>query len=355
MQRRIFLLGTVAALAPQLPARAAPFVWPAAHDTGYLNAPGFPGFLTPYTGAADFRDIPAGTRFEFIDFTGMTVYRPGVTFYGCRFRSNWTDGWNVKLDVEPGFGDAPTTFQWCTIEPLNATIPHPAWPSAGTEVDADGISPETYTPYMIPYADSYQYGILQYVGGLVVEDTDIWGFGNSISLFGAEPKTILRCWIHDASNPGGSAKEYHTDGPGYLNGGSCSNVLIKDCTIASFGNTNAIAFQVASEGGYQDIIVRHNYLSGFGYCVDMGHNAEGNARLQFVNNILATDISWAFGPLYSDVSEQFRQPGMIWSGNVLKVYPGSSNRPNAHPIWTAADDGKYVLPNCTYSFTDFVP
>ena len=210
---------------------------------------------------------------------------------------------------------------------------------------------------MIPYASSYQYGILQAEGGIIVEDCDIWGFGNSICFFGVRQKTVVRCWIYDAANPGSGATLYHTDGPGHLNGSGCDNVLIRDCTIASLGNTNGIAFQVADRG-YHNIIVRHNYLSGFSYLVDMCHNGPGPCTgMQFINNTFATDVAWTYGPLYDNYSGQFSaaNPTNIWSGNTLRVYPGSICRAQAHPVFTAADNGKFIWPDITYHTTDWVP
>ena len=71
--------------------------FPTAATVGYRNAPGYPGFLTPYTGDNIIRETQ---RFEFMDFIGATIVAPNCEFYGCRFRSNWTDGWNIKVDVD---------------------------------------------------------------------------------------------------------------------------------------------------------------------------------------------------------------------------------------------------------------
>ena len=73
------------------------------------------------------------------------------------------------------------------------------------------------------------------------------------------------------------------------------------------------------------------YLSEYGYCVDMCHNSPGNNNLTFMNNTFATDLRWVFGHIYNDYSVQFgRGTGNIWSGNKLKVYPGSSPDPMSH-------------------------
>ena len=181
-------------------------------------------------------------------------------------------------------------------------------------------------------------------------------YGASATLFRCTArveKRIVRCWIHDAANP--DAKLYHTDGPGYLDGGVApSNILIDNCTIASLGNTNGIAFQAASSG-YKNVVVQNCYLSGFGYCVDMCHNVLGNSGLKFINNTFGTDIRWPWGPLYMDFATQFGASQSVneWRGNKLRVVPGTSKAAAAGFDFAAADDGKFIHPNSTLSTVDW--
>jgi len=335
------VVGTASASTPALPSG-----WPDSTNTGYLHAPGYPGSLTTWGGGS----LTAGATYSFIDFTtagDVLVNVANVTFIGCRFQQNWTDGWAIKVNVNAALA---ATFKFCTIRPhFSVTIPNAAWPSAGTGVDVDGSTGGGYEPYMIAYADSYQYGILQTNGGILVEDCDIWGFGNSIVLFGTHQKTIRRCWIHDASEEGSGSTMYHQDGPGHLDGSGCSNVLIEDCTIASLGNTNGIAFQA---GTYNNIIVRRNFLAGFGYTVDMCHNTAGNTNLTFQDNTIATDVSWHFGPIYTNFTN-FSAASNLWRGNKLRVLAGTVPRPGSSPTFTLADHGKFVLPNGSFSTTDY--
>ena len=325
--------------------------FPTAATVGYRNAPGYPGFLTPYTGDNIIRETQ---RFEFMDFIGATIVAPNCEFYGCRFRSNWTDGWNIKVDVDVPLA---ATFQFCTIEPFSATIPNPAWPSAGTGINGiDGSSDPTYVPYMIPYASSYQYGILQAEGGIIVEDCDIWGFGNSICFFGVRQKTVVRCWIHDAANPGSGATLYHTDGPGHLNGSGCDNVLIRDCTIASLGNTNAIAFQGADRG-YHNIIVRHNYLSGFSTWSTCATTAP--ARVPACSSSTTPSPLMLLGPMgrfTTIIRGSSARPTRPTSGAAIHCgcTPAASASPSASRV-SAADNGKFIWPDITYHTTDWVP
>jgi hypothetical protein len=315
-----------------------PAAWPGPTNTGHKNAPGYPGSLTKHTGA-----LVAGTEYRFKDISCPIDVR-GSKFFGCRFSGNWVDGWNVRM-----FNTSE--FRFCTIEPSAAAAPpHAAWPSAGAGVNVYGGA---VTAYMIPKSQAYQYGIVQEpAAGLLIEDSNIWGFGNSITLFGAQQKTIRRCWIHDAAHEGSGASIYHQDGPGHLNDAGCSNVLIEDCTIASLGNTNGIAFQ---RGTYNNIIVRRNFLSGFGYCVDMCHATPANTNLTFEDNLIATDIGWFWGPIYTDFSANFRKAGSSWKRNKLRVLAGTIPRGGSNGKFTAADNGKFVHPNTTYSATDWAP
>jgi hypothetical protein len=339
-RREVIGAGLALSLAPT-PALSA-YNWPSPSNTGYEHAPGYPGFLTPHDGS----NIVAGKRYDFIDFDGATINVAGAKFLGCRFTSNWVDGWNVRLAQPIG----TTWMRFCTIEPSAvAAPPNKAWPSAGSGQNVYGGAVDAY---MIGHTQGYQYGIYQ-VGnsGLLIEDSDIWGFGNAIVLFGSAQKTIRRCWIHDAAHEGPGAA-YHQDGPGHLDGSGCSNVLIEDCTIASLGNTNGIAFQA---GTYSNIVVRRNFLSGFGYCIDMCHGTVANENLVFEDNLIATDIGWSWGPLYTDFSANFRKPGSSWKRNRLRVKIGTVPAPQSNGKYTAADHRKFVHPNGTYSTTDWTP
>lgn len=363
LSRRELITGAAALAAaaslPAFPAQATtvpPNGWPGlplppdTQNVGHLSHPSYPGSLTTYTGPSTI-STSNGT-YNFLDFvgTGLAVTGTGNVFNGCRFRSNWVDGWNVRLAAADA-GTA-TQFKWCTFAPLNVAAPPdpagPSWPSAGARQNVYGGA--VSGGYMIPQADAYQYGILHVSGKMLVQDCDIWGFGNAVTLSGSAQKTIRRCWIHDASHEGSGAGMYHQDGPGHLDGFGCSNVLIEYCTIASLGNTNAIAFQA---GTYSNITVHHNFLSGFGYCVDMCHgNAATTSNLTFEDNQIATDIGWFFGPLYTDFSASFSEAGCLWSGNKLRVAPGTVPRTGTW-AYTASDHNKFIHPDGTLSTTDW--
>ena len=189
----------------------------------------------------------------------------------------------------------------------------------------------------------------EFSGQTNIDHCDIWGFGNAIILGGtATQKNITNCWIHDAANP--STQGYHTDGPGYLNGTTGPNhVLIQNCTIASLGNTNAIAFQAVSSP-YSYITIDNCFLSGFGYtfCI---YRFAGSNNIQVTNNTFGTDLEPVFGFVYQpNTLFDAANPTNIWSNNKLRVLAGGANARKY-----AGQNGYYVWPDGSRHATDWVP
>lgn len=331
---------------PPLP----PTGFPDATNTGFLNAPGYPGNLAP--GGA----VVSGNTYNFLDYAdglGLTGVS-NVTFNGCRFQSNDVGFANIIL-----VNCTNIVFNYCSIVPLVSLHPTPThpgtWPSAGAGQPAAGLTPIEYAFYMIDGDGGYQYGVriggTTGTAGTIIDHCDIWGFGNAVDFVGALDGIVRDTWIHDAANP--DPQGYHTDGPGYLDGGGGrSNILIEHCTIATLGNTNAIAFQAAGSP-YSNITVQGCFLSGFGYTVDMCHNVGGNSSLTFLDNIFGTDIRWGFGPVYADFTAQFAQATNRWHNNKLRMLAGTSPAAGSQPVWTPANDGQFVWPDGTYHAADF--
>jgi hypothetical protein len=320
----IMALQGTAALASdeRLPVLSKQF--PSGENTGYQNAPDYPGSLT----AADGEIRTNDKVYRFAQFQGATISGSNNTFVGCRFSSNWKDGWNVLVN------GAGNTFSFCTVAPPEGVIiPNAAWPSAGAGVKGvDGFN--NAARYQIGGSQGYQYGFRILSGpGTLIDRCDIWGFGNAVDLVGGSGVTVANSWIHDAAfeKPQG----YHTDGVGYLDGGNGpADVVVRHCTIASLGNTNAIAFQAST--GYRNVTVQECLLSGFGFTVDMGHNAIGNRGLRFIDNLLSTIVRPGFGLLYADFSAQFSPSpaNNVWRGN-------------------RTDDGRFIHPNGVLSAKDW--
>jgi hypothetical protein len=302
------------------------------------------------------------TIIAFKDFQGgtstLSMGAHDIIFVGCRFSMNTPSNSSAANIVNLGSAAYNVQFVYCTFAPLTSFgysgPTGAAWPSAGagqqTITQNSGNS--------VNGSQGYQFGLGAYGtntnGSFMVQcdHCDSWGFGNGfLDTHSTQGQiNILDCWVHDAcaSSPIG----YHQDGLGYLDGaGAPGNILIQHCTVASIGNTNAIAFQAASSG-YKNIHVINNYFSGYGYCVDMCHSAAGSTGLIFTDNVFGTDLPWKWGPVYPGSTTLFNGTGNTWRRNKLQVLPGTS--PWSGTVnWTAANNGNFVLPGNSFSANDW--
>jgi hypothetical protein len=159
---------------------------------------------------------------------------------------------------------------------------------------------------------------------------------------------ITNNWIHDAADA--VPQKYHTDGPGYLNGGAGqSNVLTQGNTIASLGNTNGVAFQAANSG-YANMQIIGNFLSGFGYTVAPGFPGNNHfTNSSFKDNVFGTGIEAIWGALYSWTDSG----NNTWKCNMYDFRPGTNwtNGNNWHP--DSSMNGKYWLPSGGASSADY--
>jgi hypothetical protein len=334
-----------------------PFPGELGNAVGFAAAPGFPGHLTPWAGGA-FQDgtIENPRLYSFFDFdagkNGTLINASHVKFVGCRFQSNSLPNFNVQCTTA-----TDVSFLYCSFTPrldLYTKPPGAAWPSAGaglqTTTQVSGIN-------CIDGDSGYQYGLNVYgIGPLLADHCDFWGFGNGGPLFHATRAqiTIRDCWIHDACNE--SPQGYHIDGTGYVDGTiPPSHVTIDHCTIASIGNTNALAFQT-STSPYDHISVTRNFFSGFGICVDICHSVAGSTNLLFKDNTFGTDIPWKYFPVYGDPTVLFNRqlnPTNLWHNNRLRVLPGTSPIAGSGFRWTSSQNGFFMWPSNTLHTTDY--
>jgi hypothetical protein len=279
-----------------------PSGFPDATNTGYENAPGYPGSLKDCNSVV----IRSNTTYQFCDFShGLTVgsagYHPtNVTFIGCRFASNLVNDANVA-----DYG-ARIVFSYDTFEP--STVPSGPGPtSPATAAIANGLG--------------YQYGIDQrYAGALTVDHADFWGFEEAIQIADssmAAPVVVSNSWIHNPRSPGSSD---HTDGI-LENYGGLSYMVFDHNSIVGDGNTNALALQGAA--GYSHITISNNYFSGYGYMVNSGADTK-SSDMVFTGNVWGTDIEPIFGPLYGNAMYVTPGLGSVWSGNRIYVKPGTT-------------------------------
>lgn len=309
-----------ASASASLPSSVAPTssgAFPGPANTGYENAPGYPGQLTNCDNLA----VKSNTTYSFCDFpNGLNVgsadnHLANITFVGCRFASDNTEDANVA-----DYG-VNIHFSYSTFEP--STV------SAGTEPTDVSATP-------ISASRSYQYGIdLRSDGGLTIDHSDFWGFSDAVQFANssqAYPLVISNSWIHNPSFDATGAA--HVDGILDSYGGA-SYMTFDHNTIVGGGNTQALALQ--GNVAYDHVTITNNYFSGYGYTLDFGgHTASTN--MVFTGNVWGTDIEPAYGPVYASTSFTTSGLGNVWQGNKLQVVPGTS--------WmSAANNGLYWWPD----------
>ncbi|HEX3081827.1 MAG TPA: hypothetical protein VHQ86_01095 [Candidatus Saccharimonadia bacterium] len=295
-----------------------PSGWPGATNTGYKNAPGYPGSLTSFTGT-----IQSNTTYSFKLFAGGAYIPAGVTnvtFFGCRFTSNAVADANVTVA-----GDN-ITFNYSTFEPSQVSAP----PTA--------------------YNKGYQYAINQTANSkITVDHSNLWGWGNGIQFYWssqAKPLTVKNSWFHDARDDGGDID--HTDAI-LANDGGLSYMVFDHNTIASVGNTNGLALQYDGHS-YDHVTVTNNYFSGFGFTMNIGGGGHLSSSV-VTDNTWGTDFQQGYGPLYG-----WGGSGNTWRRNKVHFVTGSHvyiDGEHHAGLITAGDEGKYLLPSNTISTNDY--
>jgi peptidoglycan hydrolase-like protein with peptidoglycan-binding domain/chitodextrinase len=303
-------------------ANGIPAGWPNSTNTGYRNAPGYPGSLHACSGP-----IQSNTTYSFCDFNGGvsvgTRDAPvsNVTFYGSRFH-----GAGESLDVIALYGDN-ITIDYSSIEPAVSAPPVSHSQGYYIGIDADG---SYYTN----------------VGKLTVTHSDIWGFAGAIATNGstqAKPHVFRDNWIHDPRADGGVD---HTDGIGETSGfGNSSYVVIDHNSVLGVGNTNGLAYQA---GTYSNFSVTNNYFSGFGYTINLGNAMNNSSNFLFSGNTFGTNFRPDWGPLYG-----WGGTGNVWKCNYIKFVPGTTWTSGGGWKPVASDDGKFWTPNGV-SATDYL-
>jgi hypothetical protein len=293
-----------------------PTGFPGQADTGYENAPGYPGHLTDCSRLI----IQSYATYRYCNFpNGVTIgsatsHPINVTFIGCKFSSNAV----VNADVAT-YGKG-STFLYDTFQPSTVRLDsEPASPYAKSSV----------------YNHGYQYGIDQrYDGSLTVDHSDFWGFAEAIQFKysnRSSPLTVKNSWIHNPRSPG---RVDHTDG--ILNSyGRQSYIIFNHNTIIGNGNTNALALQGP---GYSHVMITNNYLSGYGYMVNTG-GYSFSTWITFTGNVWGTDIEPIFGPLYNDAMYMTSGLKNVWRNNTIYVSPSTAwmARGNNDLYWWPTD------------------
>lgn len=287
---------------------------PDASNTGYRNAPGYSGALTPWPGGP----VAAGMTYAYYSFEGgqdigtnADPIHGDVTFIGCR----WFSAGEALTRI---YCDGTVTFSYSSHEPDGTVLAPPVSNALG-----------------------YQFGVrnegTNTVGGITYDHCDMWGYANAIDVVGSSQalqQKFTNSWIHDARADGGTD---HTDGIGSLQGFSGSYLTIDHNNIQGLGNTNAIAFQ---GGTWDHMAVTRNLLGGYGYTV---HINDTTSNILFTDNVFSTLYPVGFGPLYDGAFAT--SAGSLWRRNKWLVPPGAA--------WgNPANNGKFWIPTAGNSPTD---
>jgi hypothetical protein len=293
---------------------------PDSTNTGYANAPGYPGSLTAQglPGCPSPSSIQSNTTYSYCHFTSTVTLRgqSNVTFYGCLFEvptgsgSHGVDGSGTYI-----------TIDYSTFAPAGLPAPTPE----------------------IPWADGYQMALYNEGGGikgLKMEHNNIYGFADAIDTgYSSQtyPQTFEYNYVHDPrdSSPGGD----HTDGIGSLDYEPDSYVTLDHNVIVSDWpdtNTNAIAFQACENTNcpYSHFTITNNFLawgSGSAIPVFIGDQVTIPTDTLFEGNIYSAWYGNSYAPLHGTTFAT--GPGDCWQKNFWAVPPGSAWGSTSHNGW----------------------
>lgn len=284
--------------------------WPDSTNTGYQNAPDYPGQLTDFpqnrSGYTYLDESYDGQTIRFRHFHGKVMIgstggsTPSgvahITFYGCLFEGTLPEDLLVY-----DFTTVQSTYQYSTFKPEGVTAP---------PVSCD---------------QSYEISVNQSnTQAITMDHCDIWG-GAGIQ-FGASsqerPLVFTNNYIHDEADPDNEGGcNYHHDGIGPCSEGGISYVTIDHNTIASRGNTNGIALQ--GNQPYDHISITNNYISGWGYAVSIGagETAASDTNVTVTGNVFSGEFPALYGPLYGGIPPG---PGSVWQDNRYQVRSGDA-------------------------------
>jgi hypothetical protein len=216
---------------------------------------------------------------------------------------------------------------------------------------------------------------------------------------GADPHIDTAHWQQVSTNDHTNGVMYTSNSPN-----SCSNLLVKHCTISGIGNTYGVSFQhvtsppgawinsttyttqdvAASDGfayvgtgaggnlnqnpagntnttfwtqdgvgSYRNLRFINNHISGFNRCVELGAGCAGSTGIVFEDNIISNAIpnvqlvydgTGSYVGPYVPLGGLFNgTAGCSWRRNIFQAWPGSA-------AWDAANagkDGYFVIPTLT--------
>lgn len=285
--------------------------WPDSTNTGYVNAPGYPGSLTTASsGSSTCPTTPQSNHtYEFCDYVGGLNLPAGltnVTFYGDEFYSTNPN----EANVAGGRGDNNITFDYDTFQPEQASPP-------------------------VTCAESYEYGISNeggQIGKLTVEHSNFWGFAVAVDTEGstqANPQVMSHNWIHDASASSGCG--YHLDGIGMLGTGTEEYAVVDHNTIEFTADTNGANLIAWQNGTYAHDQNTNNLLSGDGEGYAGGRCTSSCTQPSYITstgNTYSTYLQASSGEGPIDGASNFWSgTGDVWNHNYWAVPPARSGEP----------------------------
>ncbi|GAA3159697.1 hypothetical protein GCM10010486_27170 [Nonomuraea roseoviolacea subsp. carminata] len=319
--------------------------WPDFSNTGYAHTPAnagglglgaYPGKLTDY--AKGMRadkplrlEFPDNSVISFKRFLAVKVmiYGDNLTFVGCLF-----EGTNPNDNLVQIYSDNNIKFLYSTFKPSSYKMP----PGNDGTVSSSPTKPGT------PFGKSWQLATTMKEAVAVMDHNDIWGNAGMIMVTGfpGRPSTWTNNYIHDMADT--SHDEYHHDGIGPQSEGNGGPMIVRHNTLASLGNTNALALQ--GDGVYDHISVTDNYVSGWGYALSIG--VKNNAKnITVTDNVFSAELEQLYGFLYGGIWGG-KARGSTWRRNLVQARTGDDNR-----AYTTADNGKYLWPDGKTHATDY--
>lgn len=318
--------------------------WPDFSNTGYAHTPAnagdlglaaYPGKLSDYArGMSSTKAItvsyPDNSVVSFVHFLGSKIYIQGdnLTFVGCLF-----EGTDPNDNLVQIYAANSIAFRYSTFKPAAYAMP-PG--NDGTVSSAHGGSGT-------PFNRSWQLVTTMGEAVALMDHNDIWGNAGleMVTGFPGRPSVWTNNYIHDAADT--THNVYHHDGIGPQSEGDGGPMIIDHNTIASLGNTNALALQ--GDGHYDQIAFTNNYVSGYGYALSFG--VRNNAtNLTVTGNVFSAELRELWGPLYGPFWGGLQQ-GSVWRNNLFQARAGDGNL-----SYAPSDNGRYWWPTDAQSHSE---
>ena len=318
---------TPVSVAPVGPVKASSTAWPNFSNTGYQNAPGYPGTagvpdpskLTIASAGSSTcpTTIQSNHTYSFCHYTGgLDVGASGQDVSNVHFIGDLFDDSSPYGDSEAIilYCDNNCTFDYVTVSPTGMSVPDLPMPGHGLNWNGNQIG------HGVTYSKGYGaicacgWGAHNSVGhGFSFTHSDMWGWGSGIITgpnTSATPITIQNNWIHDEGDCDSDNNcSEHTDGIGMVDTGSTSSYITIDHNNMPFilNNTNDLAFQ---QGTYNHLNITNNILSGDGNTVAIWHTS---TNITFTGNLWTNYAQQEYGVNYGE--DFWDTTGSTWAHN----------------------------------------